>query len=87
MIAAGAALALLAFRGGARWLIPPRGREHVGASVCGGRQLDFRGGMGDRDYRPLAASSIPADGYRLGIGRLTVDLRDLDWSARRRSFG
>ena len=27
--------------------------------------------------------AIPADGYRLGIGRLDVDLRDLEWGKRR----
>jgi phage shock protein PspC (stress-responsive transcriptional regulator) len=83
IIAIGGLLALAAFRGGARWLIPPAVALAVGASVAAAADLDFRGGIGDRDYRPLSAASIPADGYRLGVGQLLVDLRDLDWDKKR----
>jgi phage shock protein PspC (stress-responsive transcriptional regulator) len=79
IIAIGVLLLLAAFRGGARWLIPPAVALAVGAGVAAGADLDFRGGIGDREYHPQTASSIPADGYELGIGRLVVDLRDLDW--------
>ena len=37
------------------------------------------GGIGERTYTPATADEIPADGYEVGIGELTVDLRDLDW--------
>jgi phage shock protein PspC (stress-responsive transcriptional regulator) len=80
IIAIGGLLALAAFRGGARWLIPPAVALAVGASVAAAADLDFRGGIGEREYHPLSAASIPTDGYRLGVGRLVVDLRDLDWS-------
>jgi phage shock protein PspC (stress-responsive transcriptional regulator) len=79
IIAIGLLLLLAAFRGGARWLIPPAVALAVGASVAAAADLDFRGGIGEREYRPLTAASIPSDGYDLGIGRLVVDLRRLDW--------
>ena len=31
----------------------------------------------------MSAASIPADGYGLGVGRLVVDLRGLDWNQER----
>ena len=31
----------------------------------------------------MSADAIPADGYRLGVGQLIVDLRNLDWSKER----
>jgi phage shock protein PspC (stress-responsive transcriptional regulator) len=83
VIAVGVLLVLIAFRGGARWLIPPVVALTIGAGVASAADLDFRGGIGEREYLPLSADSIPADGYRLGIGRLVVDLRDLDWSEAR----
>ena len=76
-------LALTAFRGGARWLIPPAVALAVGAGVAAAADLDFRGGIGEREYHPVSARPIPADGYRLGVGQLIVDLRDLDWSKER----
>jgi phage shock protein PspC (stress-responsive transcriptional regulator) len=79
IIAIGALLVLAAFRGGARWLIPPAVALAMGAGVAAAADLDFRGGIGQREYHPLAASSIPGGGYRLGVGQLIVDLRDLDW--------
>ena len=79
-IAAGALLVLAAFRGGARWLIPPAVAIALGASVAAASGVDFSGGMGDRGYRPLTEASIPVEGYRLGVGDLVIDLRELDWS-------
>jgi phage shock protein PspC (stress-responsive transcriptional regulator) len=75
----GIVLAAMSFRGGARWLIPPAVALAVGGGVAAATDLDFRGGIGDREYHPLSAKAIPADGYELGIGRLVVDLRDLNW--------
>jgi phage shock protein PspC (stress-responsive transcriptional regulator) len=83
IIAIGGLLALAALRGGARWLIPPAVALALGAGVAAASDLDFRGGIGEREYHPLSAKSIPADGYRLGVGRLVVDLRDLDWGMER----
>lgn len=79
VIVVGVLLVLAAFRGGARWLVPPAIAIALGASVAAAADVDFSGGIGERGYRPLAESSIPADGYRLGVGELTIDLRELDW--------
>src|ERR671925_1291635 len=83
IIAVGAALVVAAFRGGARWLILPAVALALGAGVAAAADLDFRGGIGKREYSPLTAGSIPDDGYRLGVGRLVVDLRNLDWDDSR----
>ena len=32
---------------------------------------------------PNSASAIPADGYELGVGRLAIDLRGIDWAPER----
>jgi phage shock protein PspC (stress-responsive transcriptional regulator) len=83
IIVIGAALVFAAFRGGARWLILPAVALAMGAGVAAAADLDFRGGIGEREYHPLTTGSIPDNGYRLGVGHLIVDLRDLDWRTER----
>src|SRR5215212_9749143 len=83
IIAIGVVLAAQAFWGGARWLIAPAVALAMGAGVAAAADLDFRGGIGQREYNPLSAKAIPADGYRLGVGQMVVDLRDLDWKSAR----
>jgi phage shock protein PspC (stress-responsive transcriptional regulator) len=84
IIATGGLLAIAGLRGGgARWLIPPAVALAVGAGVASAADLDFRGGIGNREYHPVSAKSIPTNGYKLGVGRLVVDLRDLDWKRER----
>jgi phage shock protein PspC (stress-responsive transcriptional regulator) len=79
----GIALAALSFRGGARWLIVPALALAIGVGAAAASDVDLGGGVGSRDFRRASASSIPADGYELGVGRLAVDLRDIDWSPKR----
>ena len=83
IIAIGVLLAIASLRGGARWLIPPAVAIAIGGGVAAASDLDVRGGIGEREYHPTAVRSIPADGYRLGAGRLAVDLRDLNWGKQR----
>lgn len=83
IIVVGGVLALAGLRGGARWLIAPAVAFAIGGGTAAAANLDFSGGIGDREYQPLSARSIPADGYRLGVGRLVVDLRHLDWNKER----
>jgi phage shock protein PspC (stress-responsive transcriptional regulator) len=83
IVGIGGLLALTAFRGGARWLIPPAVAIVIGAGVASASDLDFRGGIGEREYHPVTAAAIPAGGYKLGVGRLVVDLRGLDWNTAR----
>jgi phage shock protein PspC (stress-responsive transcriptional regulator) len=77
--AAGALLVVAAFRGGARWLIAPALALAIPVGLVSAADVSFGGGIGERDYRPASIAAIPDDGYELGVGRLTVDLRDLDW--------
>lgn len=79
IIAIGLVLVLAPFRGGARWLILPAVALAIGAGVSSAADLDVRGGLGERENQPLTVSSIPADGYKLGVGHLAVDLREIDW--------
>jgi phage shock protein PspC (stress-responsive transcriptional regulator) len=78
----GITLVVTSFRGGARWLIVPALALTMGVAVASAADLDLKGGIGDRDYRPESVAAIPADGYELGIGRLAVDLRGIDWSPK-----
>lgn len=79
----GIALIALSFRGGAKWLIVPAVALICGVGVAAAADLDLEGGIGERHYQPATAAAIPAGGYELGVGRLAVDLRDLDWSPER----
>jgi phage shock protein PspC (stress-responsive transcriptional regulator) len=83
IIVIGAILVLAAFRGGVRWLILPAVALALGAGVAAAANLNFRGGIGEREYQPATAGSIPDKGYRLGVGHLVVDLRSLDWGKSR----
>src|SRR5205085_5613191 len=74
IIVLGAWLVASAFIGGARWLILPALALALPAGVVSAAHLDVRGGIGERQYRPLAANQV-RDSYRLGVGQLIVDLR------------
>jgi phage shock protein PspC (stress-responsive transcriptional regulator) len=82
IIVIGVLLAVAAFSGGARWLIAPALALAIPLAAVSAADISFGDGVGEREYRPLAATAIPADGYELGIGRLAVDLRGLDWQPR-----
>ena len=75
VIVAGLWLVAGAFLGGARWLILPALALALPAGVVSAANLDIDGGVGDREYRPVAASDV-RDSYKLGVGQLIVDLRD-----------
>lgn len=75
----GIVLAVMSFRGGARWLLVPALALSIGVGVAAAADLDLEGGIGEREYRPASAEAIPADGYELGVGRLAIDLRGIDW--------
>jgi phage shock protein PspC (stress-responsive transcriptional regulator) len=83
IVALGIVLVALSLRGGARWLIPPLVALAVGAGVAAATDLNFRGGIGNREYQPHSVKAIPTDGYKLGIGRLVVDLRELNWGKQK----
>jgi len=77
VILAGGALVFGAFFGGLRWLIVPALALALPAGVVAAADLDVKGGVGERVYRPASAAAL-RDHYRVGIGRLVLDLRDAD---------
>jgi len=72
----GVALALIAFKGGARWLVLPAVVFALSVAVIAAADVNFHGGLGDRTYRPTTLGEV-RNGYRLGAGRLEIDLRDV----------
>jgi phage shock protein PspC (stress-responsive transcriptional regulator) len=77
VIVAGLWLVAGAFLGGARWLILPALALALPAGVVSAANLDVQGGVGDREYRPAAASELQRT-YRLGVGHLMLDLRNTE---------
>jgi phage shock protein PspC (stress-responsive transcriptional regulator) len=77
--AIGGVLIVTGLLGGARWLIIPAAALATGVGVAAATDLEFAGGIGEETHRPANVASLPADGYELGIGRLEIDLRELDW--------
>jgi phage shock protein PspC (stress-responsive transcriptional regulator) len=85
VIALGLALAATAFLADARraspWLLAAALLLALPAGAVAAADVRFDGGIGERDYRPASIADLPDDGYELGVGQLTVDLRDLPWAA------
>ena len=77
IIAVGVLLVLAAFRG-MRWLIVPALALALPSARRGGRCV-VRRRRRRAGHEPVSAAAIPEDGYELGIGRLAVDLREIDW--------
>ena len=75
VIAAGVAILAGAFLRPVRWLILPALAIALAAGTVSAAGIDLSGGVGDREYRPAAASDI-SDRYELGMGELVVDLRE-----------
>ena len=76
VIVAGLWLVAAAFLGGgSRWLILPAVALALPAGVVSAANIDTDGGIGEREYRPVAAQDV-REGYRIGMGRLVVDLRE-----------
>src|SRR4051812_12757882 len=75
VIVAGVAMVAGAFAGGGRWLILPALALALPAGVVAAADVDVKGGVGEKIYRPSDAAEV-RDSYRVGVGRLVVDLRD-----------
>jgi phage shock protein PspC (stress-responsive transcriptional regulator) len=76
VVALGAVLVVASFTDWARRLILPAGAFALAVAVIAAAHVDLHGGMGERAYRPRTLSEV-RDGYRLGAGRLEVDLRGI----------
>ena len=77
VILIGVMLVVAAFRGGARWLILPALLMAIPVGVVSAADVDLDGGVGERNYQPGSVADL-RDTYRLGVGRLEVDLRDVE---------
>jgi phage shock protein PspC (stress-responsive transcriptional regulator) len=77
VIAAGVAIVAGAFLKPVRWLILPALALALSAGAVSAAGIDLDGGVGERDYRPAAVTDL-RDRYELGMGKLTVDLRDTE---------
>lgn len=76
----GSGLLARALLGGGRGLIPMGLLLVVAAGVSAVASPALSDGVGDRDYAPIAFEDVN-DEYRLGIGELVVDLRNVDFPA------
>jgi phage shock protein PspC (stress-responsive transcriptional regulator) len=72
----GAALVLSAWFGRARGLIFLAVPLAIGLGVVALIDTPLEGGVGDRDYRPETLAQLESE-YRLAIGSMTIDLRDV----------
>ena len=79
VIVVGAGLVIGAFTGGTRWLIVPALVLALSAGAVAAADLDVRGGVGERIYRPATGNQLRSE-YKLGIGHLRLDLRNTDFS-------
>jgi phage shock protein PspC (stress-responsive transcriptional regulator) len=79
VLAGGLAVLGAAFSRGLRWLIVPALALASGVGVAAAADLDFEGGIGERDHAPLSAEAIPHEGYELAIGDMRIDLRETEW--------
>jgi cell wall-active antibiotic response 4TMS protein YvqF len=79
-IAGGLGLIAAGLLGGPRWLILPAMVLVVPLAVVSAADLDLRGGVGQREYRPTSVASLRPE-YKLGMGQLNVDLRSLELPA------
>jgi phage shock protein PspC (stress-responsive transcriptional regulator) len=73
----GAVAGALGGRRRAAWLLVPAAVIAAPAGFVAAADVHLDGGFGDRHYRPATVSALPAHGYKLGAGRLRVDLRGL----------
>ncbi len=74
VIVAGAIVVGAALEGHGRLLVLPALFLALPVAVVSAANIDLRGGAGDKEYKPTTAAQVQ-NSYRLGAGRLVVDLR------------
>jgi phage shock protein PspC (stress-responsive transcriptional regulator) len=80
VIALGLAMVVFAFNNrSARWLALPALVLAIPSGVVAAAGVDTDGGIGQRTYKPATVGEVKTDTYKLGIGELVVDLRNLRW--------
>jgi phage shock protein PspC (stress-responsive transcriptional regulator) len=80
VVAVGLALMLSAFTRTARRLVLPGVAFALAVATIAAAHVDLHGGVGNHFYRPHSLGEVRG-GYRLGAGRLEIDLRDLAFPA------
>ena len=75
-IFAGFGLVAAGLLGGPRWLILPVVVLVMPLAVVSAADIDLRGGVGERSYRPQTVADLRPE-YRLGVGQIDLDLRDV----------
>lgn len=80
VVGVGGALVAATLMGGTRWLVVPAVAFALPVTVVTAADADLRGGVGDETHRPGTIAEV-RDSYRLGVGRLEVDLRDVRFPA------
>ena len=75
-IFAGVMLIATGLLGGPRWLILPVIVLLVPLAVVSAADIDLRGGVGHREYRPASVAALQPE-YRLGVGEIELDLRNV----------
>jgi phage shock protein PspC (stress-responsive transcriptional regulator) len=79
-IFAGLGLIAAGLLGGPRWLILPVIVLVLPLAVVSAADIDLRGGVGERTYRPTSVADIRPE-YRLGVGHIDLDLRRVELPA------
>ena len=79
VVAVGAVLVASAFAK-PRWLVLPALAFALPVAIFTAARVDLHGGVGERVYRPSSLGQLRS-GYRLGAGRLEVDLRGVQFPA------
>ncbi|HET6551190.1 MAG TPA: PspC domain-containing protein [Solirubrobacter sp.] len=81
-IVAGFGLIAAGLLGGPKWLILPVIVLVLPLAVVSAADLDLRGGVGQREYRPASVSDLRPE-YRVGVGQVDLDLRGMPLPAQR----
>ena len=79
-IVAGLSLIAAGLLGGPLWLMLPAVVLVLPLAVVSAAGIDLHGGVGERTDRPATVAEIKPE-YRVGVGKMTVDLRRLDLPA------
>ena len=84
IVSMGAGLGLITagLLGGPRWLILPVLVLVVPLAVVSAADLNLEGGVGDKQYAPTTVAQLRPE-YRVGVGQVRLDLRDLKLPAGR----
>ena len=79
-VVAGISLIAAGLLGGPLWLMLPALVLVVPLAVVSAADIDLHGGVGERTDRPATVAEIKPE-YRVGVGKMTLDLRRIDLPA------